>query len=154
MNTYQLWKPVLIIRFLWISGQVWKLLLSCIICYHSLIFLYILQSVRYSYFAFWLKIISQELDSAKERLSYNERESCEKHNQEDTYETENLDLLQRKSEFEDKHKVVSGKLEDTRVKHECLTQDLTNLTMNLERIWYVWLIFSFLFVIIALYYNF
>jgi hypothetical protein len=89
----------------------------------------------------------------KERLSHHERESCEKHYQEDTYETENLDLLQRKSEFEDKHKDVSGKLEVTRTKHEGLTQDLADLTMNLERIRYLWLIFSLLFVIIALYSN-
>ncbi|XP_023702685.1 ankycorbin isoform X2 [Cryptotermes secundus] len=80
------------------------------------------------------KILSQELDSVKERLSHHERESCEKHNQKDTYETENLDLLQRKSEFEDKHKDVNRKLEDSRIKHDCLTQDLTDLTMNLERI--------------------
>lgn len=90
----------------------------------------------------------------KERLSHHEKESCEKHNQKDTYETENLDLLQRKSEFEDKHKDASGKLEDTRTEHECLTQDLTDLTMNLERIRYLWLIFSLLFVIIVLYCNF
>jgi chromosome segregation ATPase len=97
--------------------------------------------------------MSEELDTAKERLLYHERENSDKHNQEETYETENLDLLQQKSEFQDKRKDLNGELEDARTKHECLAHDLTNLTMNLERIQYVWLIFSLLFLNIALYYN-
>jgi hypothetical protein len=73
----------------------------------------------------------------KERVSYHETESSGKHYQEDKCETENLGLLQQKCQFEDKRKDVSGKLEDTRTKYECLTQDLADLTMNLERIQYV-----------------
>jgi hypothetical protein len=97
--------------------------------------------------------MSEELDTAKERLLFHERENSDKHNQEDTYETEHLDLLQQKSEFQDKHKDLNGKLEDAKTKHECLAHDLTDLTVNLERIQYVWLIFSLLFLNKDLYYN-
>jgi hypothetical protein len=93
--------------------------------------------------------MSEELDTAKERLLYHEKENCDKHNQEDTNETENLDLLQQKSEYQDKHKDVNGKLEDARTKDECLAHDLMDLTMNLERIQYVWFIFSLLFLNIS-----
>jgi hypothetical protein len=73
----------------------------------------------------------------KERLSCHETENSGKHNLEDAYEKENLDLLQQRSQCEDKHKDVSRKLEDTRTKYECLTQDLTDLTVNLESVQYV-----------------
>jgi hypothetical protein len=97
--------------------------------------------------------MSEELDTAKEGLSYHEREYCEKCNQEDKYEKENLVLVQRKSEVEDKRKDINGKLEETKTEHECLAHDLTEVRKNLERTQYVWLIFSLIFLIIALYYN-
>ncbi|XP_021942021.1 coiled-coil domain-containing protein 186-like isoform X2 [Zootermopsis nevadensis] len=78
------------------------------------------------------KMLNEELNTVKERLTCHETENSGTRNQEDTYEKENLDLLQQMSQYEDKHKDVNRKLEDTRTKYACLTQDLTNLTVKLE----------------------
>lgn len=82
------------------------------------------------------KVLTAELDSAKQKLSYCETECAAKCKQEHTIEAEIVDLLRQKYEFEDKLKDMSRKLEDSRTKHEFSMQDVTNLRMMLENIRY------------------
>jgi tRNA C32,U32 (ribose-2'-O)-methylase TrmJ len=83
------------------------------------------------------KVLSAELDSAKQKLSTCEAECAAKCKQEHTIDAEIEDLLKQKYEFEDKLKDMSGKLEDARTKHEFSIQDVANLRVMLEKIRYV-----------------
>jgi len=97
----------------------------------------LLPSCRLLYCISCSKVLSTELDSAKQKLSTCEAECAAKCKQEHTIDAEIEDLLKQKYEFEDKLKDLSGKLEDARTKREFSMQGVANLRKMLEKIRYV-----------------
>jgi septal ring factor EnvC (AmiA/AmiB activator) len=101
------------------------------------VYVRLLPSCQLLYCISCSKVLSAELDGAKQKLSTCEAERAAKCKQEHTIDAEIEDLLKQKYEFEDKLKDLSVKLEDTRNKHEFSIQGVANLRTMLEKIWYV-----------------
>jgi predicted nucleic acid-binding Zn-ribbon protein len=101
------------------------------------VYVQLLPSCQAVYCISCSKVLTAERDSAKQKLSYCETECTAKCKQQLTIEAEIEDLLQQKCELGDKLQDMNRKLEDYRTKHESSMQDVVNLRMMLEKIWYV-----------------